>query len=79
MQFKGAFIIYGQGEGVGIFFLTHYFCDCFSQSYITCIVTVLGPQQQHKGMFYNIGGEEGGGGGAGGGTKIFLPPPCPGP
>ena len=31
--------------------MTHYFSNFFSQSDITCIITVVGAREQHKGMF----------------------------
>ena len=69
--YKGAFIIYGLGEGGeleggggayffgGAIFLTHHFVIFFRKSDITCIITVVGTQQQHKGIFLNMG--QGGG------------------
>ena len=48
----------------GRFFLYALFCKLFfHKSDITCIVTVVGAQQQHKGMFLKHG--------AGEGAKIF--------
>ena len=41
--------------GGAIFFLTHYFANFFHESDITCIITVVGAQQQHKGMFLKHG------------------------
>ena len=39
--------------GGGDFFLARYFCELFfCESDITCIVTVVGAQKQHKGMFF---------------------------
>ena len=41
----------------GAIFLMHYFANFFHESDITCIITVVGAQQQHKGMlFLNMGG-----------------------
>ena len=40
----------------GAIFLTHYFANFFRESDITCIITVMGAQQQHKGMFLKPGG-----------------------
>ena len=37
----------------GRFFLARYFCKLFfRKSDITCIITVVGAQKQHKGMFF---------------------------
>ena len=59
---KGRFldVLFWRGD----FFLTHYFCELFfHEGDITCIITVVGAQEQHKGMFLKHKG--------GGGAKIF--------
>ena len=58
----------GGGENLATFFLAYFFGGAiyfnalflltfFHESDITCIITVVGAQQQHKGMFFlNMGG-----------------------
>ena len=66
----------------GDFFFKALFCKLFlRESDITCVITVVGAQQQHKGMFLKHGAEGGGGGGknfptvswGGGGGGDFFP------
>ena len=45
-----------------IFFNTLFYKLFFHENDITCIITVVGPQQQHKGMFLKYGAWGGGGG-----------------
>ena len=70
----GNFFFFGGG---GRFFFNALFCELFFflESDITCIITVVGAQQQHKGMFLKHGVR-----GAkifqkchGGGGAIFFP------
>ena len=73
----------------GDFFFYALFCKLFfRESDITCIITVVRAQQQHKGMFLKHGGGEGGGAKVSnsviGGALFFLPidfaePPLPPP
>ena len=71
IRHKGPFIIYGQcvwEVGGGGTFFKHTFLEgrfffnalflwtFFRESDITCIITVVGAQQQHKGMFLKHGG-----------------------
>ena len=51
--------------GGGGYFLTHYFCECPSWSYITRIISVVGAQQQRRHVFKTWRG-------GGGGAKISL-------
>ena len=52
----------GGGGGV-IFFNALFLRTFFRESDITCIITVVGAQKQHKGMFFGVFLKWGGGGG----------------
>ena len=59
----------------GRFFLTRYFCELFfCESDITCIISVVGAQQQHKGMFFfkrGVRGANFSNSAMGGGVRFF--------
>ena len=57
---RAIFLAYFDEGGI---FYTHFFAFFFRESYIMHIITVVGAQQKHKGMFFKHGG---------GGAKIFL-------